>query len=415
MLDGPTPLLLTATAAYVSTPLDPPSDAITPPFPFAGDVGNKADPPAYTPPPSAFAAASKLPDVEDFKTTGVLDPSQAPKMYQVPIDESTGSIEVRYQPNPGPEPPGPPPFDEQLVLMDDSGRKLGWTDPNDASKPLDLSLRLDGMPRLSSVYVMLLSVQNGSSLPLDVSSNYQSNTFVLEVSRQPSHMAMIPPEAASAAASLTSDLNAGGSQGDAPNRPAAVRETEATDAEELGAAPLAGSVGAGPRPTIVATGPMPARSAAALGGILADDEPTPAIDRASAPLVDLDLIPREGDGHEAEDEGGLVAVRGPGGIPLLTTALIGIPHPGLRPKLAPTPAPASTPPPEVSADAAPTPAFSKARGRASAATGASIALSLIAGVIFSDLTIVRPLAPSSRRRLGIARLLRWARRIKIRY
>ncbi len=92
---------------------------------------------------------------------------------------------------------------------------------------------------------------------------------------------------------------------------------------------------------VVATGPLPERAGAPLGGVLAEGDPVPQIDRHDPALVDLALIglpepePLPGlrganlDAMIAELEpaseqaDGLVAIRGPGGFPLLASSLRG--------------------------------------------------------------------------------------------
>jgi hypothetical protein len=79
------------------------------------------------------------------------------------------------------------------------------------------------------------------------------------------------------------------------------------------------------------TGPLPARSAAALGGVIATGDPVPQVDRRDAVAVDLELIglpsgdpavsvlPLSNAGVAVDSSVRLTTVRGPGGFPLLAS------------------------------------------------------------------------------------------------
>jgi hypothetical protein len=153
-------------------------------------------------------------------------------------------------------------------------------------------------------------------------------------------------------------------------------------------------------PLGVSTGPLPARSAAPLGGVLADGDPVPQIDRRDAAAIDLELIglsPREPDepavalaDAAAEDatkpQGRLAPVRGPGGFPLLASA----------PSVA-TPAADSTAPATAASSSRP-----HSRSRPSVGSGLTFALTLVFGLMLPDLAAAFQLAerPRTRFRLG---------------
>ncbi len=81
-------------------------------------------------------------------------------------------------------------------------------------------------------------------------------------------------------------------------------------------------------PLPVAAGPLPMRAVAALGGLLADGDPIPIVDGRGEVVVDLDLlglplsnpaVPAVSNG--VDSSGTLVAIRGPGGFPLLASGV----------------------------------------------------------------------------------------------
>lgn len=87
-------------------------------------------------------------------------------------------------------------------------------------------------------------------------------------------------------------------------------------------------------PYVIAVGPLPARSSAPLGGALATTDSTPLVDRhepARADLAefdpdlaleDVDPRPPQLAPGEERDAAPVITLRGPGGLPLLATALI---------------------------------------------------------------------------------------------
>jgi hypothetical protein len=99
--------------------------------------------------------------------------------------------------------------------------------------------------------------------------------------------------------------------------------------------------GQAPLASAVATGPLPERAVAPLGGVLAEGDPVPQLDRHDPAMVDLALIGLPdraviAGAHDADLEAivaereraqveadGPIALRSPGGLPFLTDSLQG--------------------------------------------------------------------------------------------
>jgi hypothetical protein len=193
----------------------------------------------------------------------------------------------------------------------------------------------------------------------------------------------------------------------------------------------------------VAVGPLPVRSAAPLGGVFASPEPVPPVDRHEGARADLamfdparhlddaDFNPRQvvPDGEPIPESVGvkIIALRAPGGLPMLATALIAdttnaarADSPGMAQPNAETPAPAptvahfeavSTSVEQVSSSSSRTRAESSGRAsrrsrRPSVVLGLTLAFALGVSLVLPDLVAalqyVAPSRPSLR--------LRWIRR-----
>ncbi len=209
---------------------------------------------------------------------------------------------------------------------------------------------------------------------------------------------------------------------------------------ETGLASLAASVTTSPLPVVtdlteltvpgrIATGPLPTRASAPFGGVLGgDDDPAPVVSREQTAAVDLALTALSpAKNHESgrantldaaplvtnEGDGAVVSLRGPGGFPLLGTALIAnLPSArvGLADRL-PTisfarsttmPADDLTPvtPSEETAPESPTTRrTSRTMRRVTALTGISLALALVSSAILPDVHDPSRAEPAPRSRL----------------
>jgi hypothetical protein len=182
-------------------------------------------------------------------------------------------------------------------------------------------------------------------------------------------------------------------------------------------------------PTSTITGPLPARSAGPLGGILAVGDPAPPIDVrgvAQAALDRLDLLldeigveltEPEGVAGVTEAAGGLVPVRGLGGVPLLGSSLDGrgdldVERDGSAATWLAQTAPMAAPVPDP--PGARSESTGLARGDA-ALRGLTVALTFAFGLIRPDLaTALRPAGRTRPRlRLGVLRRGGWRIRVRV--
>ena len=200
---------------------------------------------------------------------------------------------------------------------------------------------------------------------------------------------------------------------------------------ERGPSPVVSSTPAGPgqqqlASSVVATGPLPERAGAPLGGVLAEGDPVPQLDRHAPALVDLVLIGlpepeplpvlAEGDPRAMANQlkvapsvaKGLVPIRGPGGSPLLTSAkpgengfdidaLVAVLPPAGAATLQVGSAVAVAP-----TDISPEP-VAVARPRrvlsATALSGVTVAMAMVFGLVFPDMSRMMTIIETSRFRL----------------
>jgi hypothetical protein len=348
-----------------------------------------------------------LPDQPFVTVVGQLTPGQTVNIYHIPNDGQTSRIGFVLHALP----PSLRPPDERLTVMDESGETIGEADPLPGSMTVSLNVPVPRSSEDGSGFFVEVSSSN-ASMGMVPSSWLRSDSYLLQIIRQgptinrgawgsgasptangqPSSLQVLEPSLAS----LSSASNEEGGV-------SIVNQGEPTDVIE------------GPVPT----GPLPARSAAPLGGVLGDGDPVPQVDRRDAVAVDLELIgipvgepdvavaALDAAAAEAaiestiEPAGRLTAVRGPGGFPLLASASGETPPRPLAklpalPRRWASPSVVSLEPRPVLLPTEPETAPTRAQAnlqappslRSSIGSGLAIALTLVFGLVRSDLVAV---------------------------
>jgi hypothetical protein len=279
-------------------------------------------------PHSTLATAQVLPSLPYFGVIGTLGPNSPPDFFEMILDPKLGGVQfelVAQQPAASPA--------VQFALFDATGRVLGtWTaDGQPQSGSASVSLALPSQP-LSALYLGISLPGSGGSGP---AGSLPGGTYQLWVTR------LAGPDRASAAGT-----------GDGP----IVTPTPTpTSALILGPVPGAAGAPAGqPAPTAASTsavagagsgpalalagGLLPTRAPGPLGGVLPSGDASQAAvrrltvtvtrergERLLAPFLS-DPAVAAGPQVEPNPEGdarALVAIRGPGGFPLLGPTAIG--------------------------------------------------------------------------------------------
>ena len=307
----------------------------------------------------AVNSAVDVPTVASPAVVDVLSSVDAGNSYHVSLDARTTALELDLHGT-----PATTPETNQLSVVDETGKPVGKAEPS--SDPTSVRWKVSSTEMSPGSKKLVVRINRGDSAqqpsnPLDSPPN-----FDLRITRQ--------GESESSTAPLGGTAPAPDSGPSAPLSaivslvvppPATTLEGSPSSDESE---PPAVQVSALPVPasqTIalpgsVPTGPLPVRSAAPLGGILAEGDPIPQADRRDALLIDLDLIgvlvdapvaPRRGlldskSEFETEMEPDrLELVRGAGGFPVLASLAIGVPggriaspaREGARSEMAPIP------------------------------------------------------------------------------
>jgi hypothetical protein len=310
-----------------------------------------------------------------------------------------------------------------------------------------VNFAMDSASPSTDVYVKI-AAPPGAFQPASPSATSTSDGFVLQVTRAPEPSL---PSSLSLLQGLTPPAHLGGlslspltvvSQSglDAGARPVmgAVEETQAELVLGGASMPIVSSTaddGQPLAPSAVATGPLPVRAGAPLGGVLADGDPVPQLDRHDPALVDLALIglpepaaiggAGEADleaivaehGRRPEQAEGPLALRGLGGLPLVTVAFRGEPRVDPETLLASLPPVHASPTVVVQARAAiaaetdtdtvretlPPP---RRVARGSVLSGLTAAMAMVFGLVLPDMTrlMAAPAAPRFRLRFWLRRL-----------
>lgn len=276
-------------------------------------------------PHSSLASAQDLPDVPNFGVIGALDSGELIDLFRMHIGTGTAGLQFELDVTSGQSSPLVP---LRFMLFDETGRVVGSWTTGDAPGGLPITLKLDGGPAGATLYLGISgTIPNG---PGGTPSTVDYQLWVARLAapdRPPTFTGASPPvppsvsPLSSAPLQPVTVLSSGGiasPKGDAQPPPA----------------PILNVPGAGAR---LAVGSVPALSAGPIGGAIADHDPTTASDQLSAsvklgwvdrPLETPALNPGEMVGPAAlfgrgSDARALVALRGPGGFPLLEAAAIG--------------------------------------------------------------------------------------------
>lgn len=454
--------LLSATG---SRPNDPTFSGLLAPIVGPAQVSSSADP---IPSASEWEGAELLPDVPSVLVQGSLRADQASAMVKVPLDPGSLVLDLRL----ASAAPGQP-LNGWIEVFDRHSRLLAIGSADATGRAVDIPLRFDGtLP--SMVYVEV-------ALPASAAAvSEQPRPFLLEVNRFPTtplFSSSDPTGGSNGGGVLTEMFGSASPESYNPSPPSTPPEVvtfpdrptlpPATDPGQTpppawnlpGPTPYHGSDSnlnvpagndhpyAGPYP--VSVGPLPTRAAAPPGGVLAVGDPAPPIDPREAARADLALFDPARGLHDDEfglrnpvpvanppaapvaaaEDAPLVAVRGPGGFPLLTTALIAAtgrqPSPlpaddaptadptdgagttAARPALVTGGAVLSTSePPAAATPRQGRPERGKRVRRASALSGMSIAVALAVGLLLPDVVAAFQETPLSHPRLRFGPLRR---------
>jgi hypothetical protein len=391
------------------------------------------------------ASAQALPDQQHVTVLGTLDLTHAYRVFEIPSDPRTRVLGIELTTATAAAPPG-----AEITLFDATGRPIAESLSSPDAGTLTMEVAVGRMSRSSGMY---LKVGAPASL-LDAPSTSAAapDNFVLQVTRDPASTAPAPDTMAQAstipiaqtdaASSATATATASHDEvvGSIAWEPSSLPSLEPV---VLAPALVAsgGSPGLSQPLPEIATGPLPERSGAALGGVLAEGDPIPQLDRHDAALVDLALIglpeplPGEGDADlaavladldmepqaDSAAKAPLVAVRGPGGFPQMTVSLHREAAADINALMAVLPQAATA---TAMAARAPAPPSAPARSPAEttpeqpplqplrsapALSGLSVAAAMVFNLLRPDLSALLTVARSSRGRLCL-RLRRLAGR-----
>ncbi len=431
----------TTTTGAVVTIAQPPAP---PEYVTSADGTTTVDGPNTPRQPFDPETAEALPDGGQFSVVGTLNPAAPPPVFLLPLDPGAEAVIIDVHPvSPGQLMP------DHMLVLDASGQKLIESLTDLTSNTIHLELVTGDFayqgdrPRalfLEFVFSSSSSSSAGTNPPPILGSTPTSgpndSTFVLSVERQPIPLAPFgigrpfSPLVASTFAGSITFFSGGTGSSAASNAQVQVISSGAIESDGTGSSE-------GMEPVRIATGPLPARSAAPLGGILTggDDDPAPVVSRAELAAVDHALadladIERERAGGSeaaltvdgafpASPEEAVVALKGPGGFPLMAPSLItggqvarrGVVNrlptisfarsePELPADSTEVPALPPPPPDAPTTGSTPGPRRSPTVRCLSALTGMSLALAFVSSAVLPD-----PKPPDSLRRSWLRRFL----------
>jgi hypothetical protein len=227
---------------------------------------------------------------------GALSTPNPERLFAIlPGDPKLRDVGIELSPQATTEPP------LEMALYDAAGNKIGDAVPGPEPRSVSVNFAMDSASSSSEVYVKI-AAPPGTFDSASQSSGPISESFVLQVTRGPDPSL---PSSPSLLQGLTPPVRLGdGSSTTAPvvsqTGPGAGVRSVGAPAEDvqaellLGGAPIVVSTPVGGQPPVssspVATGPLPERAGAPLGGVLAEGDPVPQVDRHDPALVDLALI-----------------------------------------------------------------------------------------------------------------------------
>jgi hypothetical protein len=278
-------------------------------------------------PHSTLATAQLLPDLPFFGVIGTLSPDSPPDVFAMTLDAKTAGIQFELVTQ---QPAGSPAV--QFALYDATGRVLGtWS----AGAQPQLGSAFPGLevPSQSLSTTLYLGISAPSAGGSGPAGSLPGGTYQLWVTRLAGADRSPAPGTGDGPAvtpSPTAALILGPSQGGAspaPNPRAPAAASPSTD--------VSGGAGLG---LALAGGSLPTRAAGPLGGVLASGDTNQAAVRRLTVTLNREggerlMQPVPGDpalamGPQVEpdpesDPRALVAIRGPGGFPLLGATAIG--------------------------------------------------------------------------------------------
>jgi len=278
-------------------------------------------------PHSTLASAQKLPNLPYFGVIGTLGSDNPVDFYQLTIGAAAAGIQFELVAQ---QPAASTPV--QLSLYDASGRVLGtWTSgarpqPDGSALSLDLPSQFPD----STLYIGISAPSSSGASPAGLAP---TTDYQLWVARS---TAPDPPLSTGTGIGSAAVPNASSTLILGPFQPST---TPPPDQQAQASAPISTTATAGTGAGLaLAAGSLPTRAAGPLGGVLANGDTNQPAGRQLSVTVNLegsvrssppsDLDPRVAPGPRAEpgQEDGpqqVMAIRGPGGFPLLGAAAIG--------------------------------------------------------------------------------------------
>jgi hypothetical protein len=293
-------------------------------------------------PPEALTARGHV------SVVGVLDANNIWRVYKISVDPDTAALKIELSPK-----SVTPPWLDHMTLLDGSGRTIADTMSGPDAEPAEMNVAMDPRTRVSGGVFYLRVESAVSSSDVSSDSEMQPESFLLQVTQETQNSSVIFQKL-SPTFSAFGPMSAVIPQSNLPKETTSQSSTSAESTllesavGSLGPMLVPSSISAGtsqlPQLNTVATGPLPEREAAALGGVLDEGDPVPQLDRHDPALVDLALIglPARAGGVDGraddeddeelsdspsgldlvpEDANPVVAIRGPGGFPQLTSSL----------------------------------------------------------------------------------------------
>jgi hypothetical protein len=393
------------------------------------------------------ATAQVIPTASRFAIFGALNSAVPFRIFALlPGDPRLRDVGIEVSPATASDP------GVEVAVYDASGNTLADTVPAPGPEPRSVAVNfaMDQATPASGVYVKIAAPPG----TFDASSSAApavSDGFILQVTRGPEPVApstlsfyqgLIPP-AYLGTGSISPSVLVSQSELDSTLQPLPGSTADGPAEAVLGALPSISATPAGgqslPTPS-VAIGPLPQRAGAPLGGVLAEGDPVPQLDRHDPALVDLALIglpeaaPNPGAGEAdleaiaAELDGAPDARQGPGplrgasGLPLVTASLQGdrtldaeallaaLPPVGAAPAAVTTAGTASSAPSSARMAATKAPGARRI-APASLISGLSVAMTTIFSLVLPDMS--RLMTPPREARFRLCRL-RFPFRLRLR-
>jgi hypothetical protein len=294
-------------------------------------------------PHATLATAQNLPNYPFFGVIGTLGQGDVIDLYRMTLSASTLGVQLALVSHlSGAEAPAP----VQLSVFDGTGRVLGTWSSDGAQTGVGAAIRLDPASQSAGSTLFLgISAAGlngaGGSAPTTDYQLWVERLAAPNRSAASDGSAATPPVNSTSASASASPSVLAPFQSSAPVAPGPQAQGSGTASAQAAVGLVATGPGAGAGSSTgvsVAVGAMPTRAAGLLGGVLAAGDPTSVavrpfsvtvtLDRADRHAGRLRLDPFDGAGDRARPDTPIepeaqVALRGPGGFPLLGAAAIG--------------------------------------------------------------------------------------------